>query len=75
MTAWLGPADVRVRYPGMWLSERTWATHGHYLDRHLLPESGYGIARGLLGRLPRDGAAPPSTSAPAARRSRASRGR
>ena len=58
VTAWLGPAEVRVRYPGMWLSERTWATHGHYLDRHLLPESGYGIARGLLGRLPRDGAAP-----------------
>jgi UDP-2,3-diacylglucosamine pyrophosphatase LpxH len=58
VTAWLGPAEVRVRYPGVWLSERTWATHGHYLDRHLLPESGYGIARGLLGRLPRDGAAP-----------------
>jgi UDP-2,3-diacylglucosamine pyrophosphatase LpxH len=58
VAAWLGPADVRVRYPGAWLSERTWATHGHYLDRHLLPESGYGIARGLLGRLPRDGATP-----------------
>jgi UDP-2,3-diacylglucosamine pyrophosphatase LpxH len=58
VTSWLGPADVRVHYPGVWLSERVWATHGHYLDRHLLPESGYGIARGLLGRLPRDGAAP-----------------
>ena len=53
VTAWLGPADVRVRYPGMWLSERTWATHGHYLDRHLLPESGYGIARGRRPRRPR----------------------
>jgi hypothetical protein len=58
VTGWLGPADVRVRYPGVWLSDRVWATHGHYLDRHLLPESGYGVARGLLGRLPRDGAAP-----------------
>src|SRR4051794_30213244 len=58
VTARLGPAAVRVRYPGVWLSQRTWATHGHYLDRHLLPESGYGIARGLLGRLPRDGAVP-----------------
>ena len=37
---------------------RVWATHGHYLDRHLLPESAYGFARGLLGRLPRDGAVP-----------------
>lgn len=56
--AWLEPARVRVRYPGVWLSERVWATHGHYLDRHLLPESAYGIARGMLGRLPRDGAMP-----------------
>ena len=27
-----------VRYPGVWLAEGVWATHGHYLDRHLLPE-------------------------------------
>ena len=38
--------------------DRVWATHGHYLDRHLLPEAAYGVARGLLGRLPRDGATP-----------------
>jgi predicted phosphodiesterase len=55
---WLSPAQVRVHYPGIWLSEGVWATHGHYLDRHLLPESAFGIARGLLGRLPRDGAMP-----------------
>src|SRR5215210_2874868 len=58
MASWLGEARVRVSYPGTWLREGVWATHGHYLDRHLLPESAYGIARGLLGRLPRDGAAP-----------------
>jgi UDP-2,3-diacylglucosamine pyrophosphatase LpxH len=58
LTAWLAPAQVRVHYPGVWLSDRVWATHGHYLDRHLLPESAFGIARGLLGRLPRQGAAP-----------------
>jgi hypothetical protein len=58
VTDWLGPARVRVRYPGVWLSEHVWATHGHYLDRHLLPETAFGIARGLLGRLPRDGARP-----------------
>jgi UDP-2,3-diacylglucosamine pyrophosphatase LpxH len=55
---WLSPAHVRAHYPGVWLSERVWATHGHYLDRHLLPESAFGLARGLLGRLPRDGALP-----------------
>jgi len=58
LTGWLAPARVRVHYPGVWLADGVWATHGHYLDLHLLPESGYGIARGLLGRLPRDGAAP-----------------
>jgi predicted phosphodiesterase len=56
VASWLEPARVRVQYPGVWLSEGVWATHGHYLDRHLLPESAYGIARGLLGRLPRGGA-------------------
>jgi UDP-2,3-diacylglucosamine pyrophosphatase LpxH len=58
VVSWLRPARVRVHYPGIWLSPRVWATHGHYLDRHLLPESAFGIARGLLGRLPRDGAMP-----------------
>jgi UDP-2,3-diacylglucosamine pyrophosphatase LpxH len=58
LVSWLAPAEVSVRYPGVWLSETVWATHGHYLDRHLLPEVAFGVARGLLGRLPRDGAQP-----------------
>jgi UDP-2,3-diacylglucosamine pyrophosphatase LpxH len=58
VASWLAPARVEVRYPGVWLTERVWATHGHYLDRHLMPESAYGVARGLLGRLPRNGATP-----------------
>jgi UDP-2,3-diacylglucosamine pyrophosphatase LpxH len=58
VAACLAPAQAHVHYPGVWLSERVWATHGHYLDRHLLPEGAYGIARGLLGRMPRDGAQP-----------------
>lgn len=60
VAGWLGQAGatVEVRYPGVWLADRVWATHGHYLDRHLLPESAFGIARGLIGRLPRDDAEP-----------------
>ena len=58
LASWLAPARVSARYPGVWLEPGIWATHGHYLDRHLLPESAFGIARGLLGRLPRDGATP-----------------
>lgn len=58
VASWLAPARVRVHYPGVWLAPGVWATHGHYLDRHLLPESAFGVTRGLLGRVPRPGAAP-----------------
>jgi hypothetical protein len=58
VTSWLAPARVRVFYPGAWLTPAVWATHGHYLDRHLLPGRAFGIARGLLGRMPRTGANP-----------------
>jgi hypothetical protein len=30
----LAPARVRVAYPGVWLRDDVYATHGHYLDRH-----------------------------------------
>jgi UDP-2,3-diacylglucosamine pyrophosphatase LpxH len=55
---WLAPARLEVRYPGVWLSETIWATHGHYLNRHLLPVSSYGLIRGQ-GLLPA-GTVPPS---------------
>jgi UDP-2,3-diacylglucosamine pyrophosphatase LpxH len=58
LTSWLAPARVSVHYPGAWMSNTVWATHGHYLDLHLLPVSAYGVARGLLGRLPRTSARP-----------------
>ncbi|MGB8875989.1 MAG: metallophosphoesterase [Solirubrobacteraceae bacterium] len=58
VAACLAPARVRVHYPGVWLGPGVWATHGHYLDRHLLPEAAFGVTRGLLGRVPRPGAAP-----------------
>jgi Calcineurin-like phosphoesterase len=58
VASWLAPGRVRVHYPGVWLAPGLWATHGHYLDRHLLPEAAFGVTRGLLGRLPRPGAIP-----------------
>jgi len=58
LTSWLAPARVEVRYPGAWLSEGVWATHGHYLDYHLFPVSAYGILRGSLGRVARTAASP-----------------
>jgi predicted phosphodiesterase len=50
VTSWLSDTRVEVRYPGAPLGEGVWATHGHYLDRHLMPESAWGLPRGRLGR-------------------------
>ena len=58
VSSWLAPAQVSARYPGVWLAERVWATHGHYLNRHLVPASSLGFTRGQLGRLPRHAARP-----------------
>ena len=32
---WLGDAGLEVRYPGIWVREDVYATHGHYLDSHM----------------------------------------
>lgn len=56
VTSWLGPARVEVRAPGFWVSPRVWATHGHYLDRHLQPEMAWGVALGAVRRRPVDAA-------------------
>jgi hypothetical protein len=32
---WLGPAQLRMAYPGLWIREDVYATHGHYMDAHL----------------------------------------
>jgi UDP-2,3-diacylglucosamine pyrophosphatase LpxH len=45
VVGWLHPAEVEVRTPGVWLTPRVFAHHGHYLDRHLLPESAWGRLR------------------------------
>lgn len=57
VVSWLRPASVRVHYPGVTLAPRVWATHGHYLDRHLVPEGSVGLKK-LLGTVPPKGARP-----------------
>lgn len=54
---WLGrKRDLRVAYPGLWLREDVWATHGHYLDRLITIPTFERIAAGgmarVVGRLP-----------------------
>ena len=49
LTGWLGPRACGSSTPGPgWAG--VWATHGHYLDRHLYPEERRGAA--LLGVVP-----------------------
>jgi UDP-2,3-diacylglucosamine pyrophosphatase LpxH len=62
LTSWLSPARVQINYPGVWLDERVWATHGHYLDRHLIPESAFGLLRSGVERAVRRDATPPPPS-------------
>ena len=43
MVSWLEATRVEVHYPGVWLGERIWAHHGHYLNHYLRPVSSYGL--------------------------------
>ncbi len=35
VTSWLGRADLEIVYPGIWLRDDVYATHGHYMDCHM----------------------------------------
>ncbi|HYP56276.1 MAG TPA: metallophosphoesterase, partial [Solirubrobacterales bacterium] len=34
IATWLGNARARIAYPGIWLRDDVYATHGHYMDCH-----------------------------------------
>ena len=56
------PASLDVVYPGIWLDDGVYATHGHYLDRHVTVPSFERLGSGVLGRVlraPADRAAAP----------------
>jgi len=35
LEGWLGDAKLELRYPGLWVRDDVYATHGHYLDSHV----------------------------------------
>jgi UDP-2,3-diacylglucosamine pyrophosphatase LpxH len=41
--SWFEATQVEVHYPGVWLGNGIWATHGHYLNHYLHPTSSVGI--------------------------------
>lgn len=51
------PATVRFAYPGLWIRDDVYATHGHYLDRHLtvptVERLGVAMVERVLGIAPR----------------------
>jgi hypothetical protein len=53
VAAAMAPARVSFAYPGLWLRDDVYATHGHYLDRHLtiptLERLGVAMVERLLG--------------------------
>lgn len=51
VAAALAPARVTVAYPGLWLAEGVYATHGHYLDLHGTVPAYERLSAGVLARL------------------------
>jgi len=50
---WLGPARLRIAYPGLWLRDDVYATHGHYMDAHLRLPRAECLAAALVARVSR----------------------
>ncbi len=62
LARWLGAERTRLAYPGLWLRPDVYATHGHYLDRHVTVPTFERLAAGamnrVVGEMPADGATP-----------------
>jgi hypothetical protein len=56
IAAALAPARLRIAYPGIWLRDDVYATHGNYMDAHLtLPRAecvAVALVRRIAGELP-----------------------
>jgi predicted phosphodiesterase len=51
IAGWLGPGVLRVTYPGIWLRDDIYATHGHYLDRHTTVPMFERLGAGVMARV------------------------
>jgi hypothetical protein len=48
---WLGPGRMRVSYPGVWLRDDVYATHGHYGDRNITVPILERLGAGVMARV------------------------
>lgn len=62
LAGWLAPARLTLAYPGIWLRDDVYATHGHFLDRHTTVPTferlSAGVMSRIVGRVPDHGADP-----------------
>lgn len=62
LDAWLGNAELGIAYPGLWLRDDAYATHGHYMDVHMsLPRLECIAAAAVM----RSAGSPPDPATPA----------
>jgi hypothetical protein len=59
IAGWLGAARLRVAYPGVWLRDDVYATHGHYLDRHTTVPMLERLGAGVMARIVSESSAGP----------------
>jgi predicted phosphodiesterase len=52
---WARPAELELAYPGVWLRDDVYATHGHYLDWHNTVPTIEVLAIGIAERIVRHG--------------------
>ena len=55
LASMLAPAHTEVAYPGLWVADGVYATHGHYLDLHMTVPTIERLAVSVSGRLSLDG--------------------
>jgi hypothetical protein len=58
---WLGTAQLQLAYPGTWLRDDVYATHGHYMDPHLRLPRAECVAAATMARFLRP---PPKRATP-----------
>jgi len=51
LAGFLARARVEVAYPGLWLRDDVYATHGHYLDAHFALPMPERLAAGVMARM------------------------
>jgi hypothetical protein len=51
LAEWAAPARLTAAYPGLWVREDVYATHGHYLDCHLTVPTMERLGIGAMGRM------------------------